>query len=103
MRIIYKYPLSVDKPTLVDVPYQNARLSIGEDNLGQLCAWYLQVVGEDQDDLIQRFEFKVYGTGEQINDRIAPFDDGFDVFSHSDTVVMKSGVVWHVFCRQRFE
>jgi len=102
MKVIYKYPLN-NNTTVLDVPYRNSRLSIDEDGQGQLCVWYMLMVDGETDDMIQRFEYRVFGTGIEITDPVFPFDDNNRPFTHSDTVVMKSGLVWHVFVRQLYE
>lgn len=103
MRTIFKYPLNLmADTTIIDVPYQNQRVKVGEDDRGNLCVWYLINTDDCPPDMVQRFEYRVYGTGWQINEPIRPFDDGYQSYDHVDSVKM-SDLIWHVFCRMKFE
>lgn len=101
MRMIYKYPLKIADSQLVDLPADAYVLKVDEQS-GELFVWALV----DTEAQTEKREFRIVGTGNPVPDdlnlRYAK-DAGITakdyMFFHLNSVVMSTGLVWHVFLR----
>jgi len=92
MKTIYKYEIEIGSvPTWIDIQSpctSSLPLHFGEDGLGDLCMWH-EVETDSEKSTIINYELIVYGTGESIPEN--------ENVWHYGTVVMKSGLVWHIY------
>ena len=84
--VVYKYKVFVGE-NHTNLPHSYDILHFGEDGDGKLCFWALV----NPDDALEAVEFRVYGTGWEIEEN----DEQF--LFHMGTVVTSVGLVWHLF------
>ena len=87
MKSIYKYEID-DAPT-VEVPCSAGCqiLKFGEDHNGGICMWH-EVETDESIAKIISYDFQIFGTGHYVQ--------SLGVI-YRDTVIMKSGLVWHIY------
>jgi len=84
--VIHKHKLQqVDFQTLT-LSLDSAVLKVAEQD-GELTVWVLKGTQESKCTV----EFMILGTGQNIS-------VDMNRYEHLDTVLMSSGLVWHVFC-----
>jgi hypothetical protein len=87
MKTIHKHKLEITDEQTVNIKGFNGFLKAAEQE-GNLCLWYF-VNLEDQTDYTHNIS--IVGTGYAIT------KSNIHLGSHLDSVVMGSGLVWHVF------
>jgi hypothetical protein len=86
---IWKYTLSVQDVSTIKMP-EGARIFIlsPQTQGNDICVWAMADVPNEECTMVDR-TFKVYGTGQ-------PIDDG-DILTFLGTVMMSHALVFHVF------
>jgi hypothetical protein len=98
MKIIYKYPLTEIKTTLI-VPHRAQMLTVDYDANDQLSVWFLHNPIED---FKKKFEFLTIATGQEITEPLNNYDTDHEGFDYYKTVVDKP-FIWHIFTREIYE
>lgn len=83
MRVIYKYELAITNVQNISMPDVASPLAVAEQN-GRLMLW----AAVDPTTPPRDRRFRIIGTGHPISDE--------NDWLHLGTVVMSSGLVWHV-------
>lgn len=86
MRKIFKYELAIKTEQKVEISGMRKFLKVAEQN-GKLCLWCLV---ETNDSEIYPADVYIVGTGEGVRGNL------FNDLNYSDSVIMNSGLVWHV-------
>jgi hypothetical protein len=90
MNIIYKYDLQEAKKQSVFLPKNSKLLSIREQN-NKLQMWFMIDTKESEE---EENVFYIFGTG-------FPALDDMENLQFIDTVLMSSGLVWHIFKEEK--
>ena len=86
---IYKHRLIITDTQEVKISGWKCWLKVAEQN-GNLCLWYLV---DTEEDSFEAFDIYIIGTGNPID------INNINLNLHLDSVVMSSGLVWHVFTK----
>jgi len=88
MKTIYKYQLKITDTQYVEIEGFNGFLKVAEQN-GGLCLW---CIVNKEDKSIYTAEINIVGTGNPIPHKTKIHEGGY-----FDSVLMSSGLVWHIF------
>lgn len=87
MKIIYKYELEIKQAQVINIKGYSKILKVAEQN-ERLFIW---VSIDPESELIFTSTILIFGTGIEINETQS------ERCKYLDTVLMSSGLVWHVF------